>query len=1277
MEKKRRDNLRRIIRECRSIVESEIVRRLRYYGLESDGFIDPKSLSYLTAADLEVRSKLEQAIEKEMVGGLGVQQAVTRYVSHVGFTYIDRLAALRAMEVRGFIKESVILRDKYGGMSLREMELIEKEPSLTPNEAAKRALIDAFREVGQEIKVLFDVEDEYSIIFPETKSIKELIRLLSEKITEEDWKEDDIIGWIYQYYNDEARQKFREAKGRPTPDDIPVVSQFYTPDWIVKVLVDNTLGQMWLDMQPTSKLAELCKYLVVRKDESNSKRERKSVREIKVLDPACGSGHFLLYAFDVLFQMYKEDELSLPDSEIPSLILENNLYGIDIDLRAVQLAALSLYLKAKTFNPKMKIQRMNLVSADIRILDGERKKEFLGRFSDDPPLKQIFERLFEDLGYTYEIGSLLKIRAPFEQLFRDRRSGYAKAEYDLVGQTQLSEGGIIGQSKFVMSDSDIDQPSLGWAIPKERTIEEMLEALTKFESEAFQGKDMGTLLFSSEVVKSIGLLELLSKQYDIVLMNPPHGIMPLKIVEYAKRYYPRTYYDYYGAFIEQGIDMCLPNGFIGVLAGRALLFTKSFQNLREKNLQFEAFPEVVLDLGFKTMEEAHARHIALVLRHRGNHLLHPNGHTITFFNLTTSEWDNKRMAFESALKGVATPILYTVTLRDLAEIPGTTYAYWAPPILRSLFRKFPPLDRDVAGRPDQPKIADVKVGLQTGDDSRFTRFWWEVPTILIAASREETFHGKKWVPFANEFYLFYFYADLPVVVNWENDGKTIGQFSGSVSRSKNFYFLPGLSWSANWQMTQLRKLWEIKRLPFRAHPSGAIFGVGAQAVIADSKMVWPLLAICSSQLVFAISRLIASENKQGTAVTASLPIALPKPSNGELDRLGALAQEAHDILQEWATGDEISTPFIKPWILQVHGFDSMEKSTTGHPLAVGFEWSKWPVAVKIRSICANKTSSLKELVELCDKQKGLLEQRIDEIQRQIDEEVYRIYGISDEDRRMIERELVLQRGLELSDTGEGQPMQDEERTTIITEEAKDHIKRLISFYVKKIMESDEVGIVPLDQSFENNLPKRIRVFIALDFGKERADDIEKEMEEILGCSIQDWLANEFFDFHLTLYRKRPIFWQLTSKNFGTVRGSVAFSCFIHYHKLSRDTIPKIQALYLRTVMEKVKVAKEQVSEQLMEAQNNRDKERIEKLRKDYQRIGEKLAELEKFDAALTEVHNPRKDKGGPLGTPKWTDWAIAEVRDNGWNPIIDYGVRVNIEPLKEAGVLPPSASRVK
>jgi hypothetical protein len=976
--------------------------------------------------------------------------------------------------------------------------------------------------------------------------------------------------------------------------------------------------------------------------------------------------------------MYKEDEPDTPTSEIPLLILENNLFGIDIDLFSTQLAALSLYLKAKTYNPNLKIRKMNIVCADVRISGDEKQVEFLQRFRDNPDLQEIFAKLFDELSYTYEIGSLLKIREPFEKLFRERKKGTKQARFALYGQTRLDTEGIVGQTQFLF-ETPKDSVNLVLVIPKERTIEEMLEELRKFEKKAIDAHDMGRLLFATETEKSVGLFSLLSEKYDIVLMNPPHGPMPPRTKEYARRYYPRTHQDYYACFIEQAISLTEPWGYIGALTGRALLITKSFQKLREEILQRHALPEIILDLGFKTMEEAHARYAALVLKRiYKEEIMDVNSHNIIFFNLASFEWDDKRLVFEKCLKMYpSSENIYQVTIGELSEVPGIPYAYWAPSILRKLFKIYPPLDKDVAKVKNAPKIADVKQGLATADKLRFTRFWWEVPISQITTRYEETFRDKKWVPFADEFYLFYFYQDLPVIVNWANGGKEIRNFPNAVIRSEYFYFKQGLTWSANLQRTQLGSLWKKQRLPFRVLPEGSIFGVGAQAVVVDFEKVWTLLAILCSRLIFAVSRMITSENKQGTASTALLPIPFATEIFNKDSKLSLVAHEAYDLLKEWTTGEETSTIFIKPWILQIlHGFNPNEKPITQHPLAQQFKWSEWPSTQQIRSVKGSIESSLKELAELCVKRQIMLNKRIEEIEKEIDNEVYRIYGISEEDRALIERELALQQGLSFEEEeNEEKAEEAEEEKYMIS--AEEHVKRLISYYVKKAIETDEDGIIPLDEMFPDNLFNKVRELIAQDFGKDRVDKIELEISEIFGKILKKWIEEDYFDFQVSLYRRRPIFWQLTSSRLGKSKLPGVFSCFVHYHKLDRDTIPKILAFYLNPIKERLYREKERIFNELEKARASGDRKRINDLSKAYEESLDKINEIENMEKALNVLHNPRKDKTKLKPDAKWVEKAIAEVRDNGWNPIIDYGVRVNIEPLKELKILHPAADRVK
>ena len=334
---------------------------------------------------------------------------------------------------------------------------------------------------------------------------------------------------------------------------------------------------------------------------------------------------------------------------------------------------------------------------------------------------------------------------------------------------------------------------------------------------------------------------------------------------------------------------------------------------------------------------------------------------------------------------------------------------------------------------------------------------------------------------------------------------------------------------------------------------------------------------------------------------------------------------------------------------------------------------------------------LRQLAELCVQRKEMTDARVEELQRLIDEEVYRLYEISDEDRALIERELALRRGEgpegeEETEETEGEEGTEETEGEFDIEAVEDaeerianHVKRLVSFYVRQAIEADADGIVPLDESFDDNLVAAVRQHIAADFGAHQVQRVEREIDDILGKPLSEWLAQDYFDFHVSLYKRRPIFWQLASYRLRRGRSGApgAFSCFLHYHKLTRDSIPKVQAFYLRPLKERAQREREYRFRELESARAAGDRGRARRLSKEYEAAVKRIEELDAFDVALSEVHNPRSRPWPLPANPRWVDRAIAEVRDNGWTPVLDHGVRVNIEPLKEAKLLHRAADRVR
>jgi len=619
-----------VVLKCRKVLEEDFDKLLRIYGFTPEKVIDEDKISQ---DRLNTRKELEVALKRE---GKDYKKARRRYIKYCAFTFLNRILALRMAEVHGLIDETVITRAEYGNRSKRERDLLDENPGLASNLESLTfgALEEAYKEMEKHTPYLFDMNDPYSILRPSITAYKNVRKIIAE-LPDDVLKEFETIGWAYQYFNNEERREIRKKmRGSPDPDDVPPINQFYTVGWIVKFLVHNTIGKLWLEAHPESGLK--LDYLVSTKS-GLKMPEKVRVGDIKILDPACGSGHFLLGAFDLLFKMWMEEHPEIPSWQIPSLILERNLYGVDIDLRAAQIAAMALYLKARTtfdmFKEKgaeFELKGINIICADIHFVDGERRAKFLSQFEYDRNLRRIVEETLRACENAFEIGSLLKIRQPFERLFELRKKdGWGRVNFV---QSQLT--------RFIPE-----------AIPKEYTVEEIVKKIREFVREAAQSRDMGTILFGLDAERAISLVDVLSDYYDVILMNPPYGAMPPKCKEYAKKYYPRTHSDYYTAFIEQAVDLCKPGGYVGALTGRTFMFLKSHEKLREEILRHDALPEVVLDLGFNVLDDATARYAAFTLRRRyEGDGIDWKEHPVTFFRLTDYAWDEKRVKFEEILE---------------------------------------------------------------------------------------------------------------------------------------------------------------------------------------------------------------------------------------------------------------------------------------------------------------------------------------------------------------------------------------------------------------------------------------------------------------------------------------------------------------------------------------------------------------------------------------------------------------------------------------------------
>ena len=604
MDKEIRNRIQRATQAARGLLEKELGEQLEgRFDIRPDGTVATEAGAHLEPAERLVRAKLVSAFEHRRAAGASPAEAVAALLREAAFTTLNRFVALKMLEARGLVQECVSRGEASAGFK----EFGGLAPGLValPDHGYRLYLESLFDEIAREVRVLFDRRDPAGLWWPRRGALAELLGILNAPELGEVWREDETIGWVYQFFNlEEERRQMRSESSAPRGSrELAVRNQFFTPRYVVEFLVDNTLGRMWVEMlSGESRLGEMCEFLVVREeDEERAPRARKDPRDLKILDPACGSGHFLLYAFDLLLVIYEEawaDEgapasegtgrtlqedfptLEALRAELPELVLRHNLYGVDIDPRAAQIAALALWMRAqRAFNDlgigrreRRAIGRTNVVVAEPMPGEEELRREVVG--SVDEILGELLERVFETMELAGEMGSLLKIEAEVEAAIRD----------------------VYGEHGPLFRETDEEQ----WATAEARLLAALRESAERVQDgEAFRRR-----LFADDAARGFALIDVLWQKFDVVLMNPPFGAACTGSKKALAKSYPKTKNDLYAAFVERGIDLLHPRGLLGAITSRTGFFLSSFQKWREEILLEKAPPVVFADLGHGVLDSA-------------------------------------------------------------------------------------------------------------------------------------------------------------------------------------------------------------------------------------------------------------------------------------------------------------------------------------------------------------------------------------------------------------------------------------------------------------------------------------------------------------------------------------------------------------------------------------------------------------------------------------------------------------------------------------------------
>lgn len=627
MDRETRSAIERATQRARNLLEEDFASQLEgTFDVMRVGAIAPQPGSHLSAKQVYQREKIVAAIEHKRVTGLTVHEAVVDYLRDAAFTSFNRFVALKMLEARGLVLECISKGDLSSGY--REFGGMAPGVGLLPENAGYRIYIESlFDELSTEVKILFDRRDPAAVLWPKRTTFDALLDVLNATDLSGVWGEDETIGWVYQFFNSgEERKRMREQSQTPRNSrELAVRNQFFTPRYVVEFLVDNTLGRTWIEMRrERTVLMDRCRYFVRSDTDQSGPRALKDPRDLRVLDPACGSGHFLLYCFDLLLTIYEEGwladspglhshatgrtlredyaDLAALQRAAPALIIEHNLYGVDIDQRAAQIAPLALWLRAQRAwkdlgtlsSERPTVRRTHIVVAEPMPGDAALVNEFAAQL-EPPLLRVLFRKLVSEMRLAGELGALIRVEEGIAIELRQAREQFVK-------HTQTT--GFLPGMEPVPVQGELDISGIDDDSFFHEAEARIVDALRVFAEVAAGGANTRRRLFAGDSAQGIALIDLLRTRFDVVLMNPPFGAATVLSKKEFERAYPRTKSDIYAAFVERGIGLLEEDGLLGAITSRTGFFLSSFQKWREEVLLKEAQPVVLADLGFGVMDAA-------------------------------------------------------------------------------------------------------------------------------------------------------------------------------------------------------------------------------------------------------------------------------------------------------------------------------------------------------------------------------------------------------------------------------------------------------------------------------------------------------------------------------------------------------------------------------------------------------------------------------------------------------------------------------------------------
>jgi type II restriction/modification system DNA methylase subunit YeeA len=1177
--------------EARRSLLTQVEARVAQFGITPDRILEPQTVKgglmvsglTLDAQEAQQYEQLRRRLRELQAQEKTLKAGVSALIDEVAYTWFNRLAALRFMEVNGYCRRVLsssdpklvdpdLLRDASDIAELEDLpgfnrsvwvgwrELSQTAPN--PEEFLYRRLLELqCKALAVGLPFLFD--ETYTALFMPGNLLNQdsIVRKLVGEIPEEDWRDTpdsengiEIVGWLYQFYISERKDAVIGAKSKVAARDIPAATQLFTPHWIVRYMVENSLGRLWLEGHPESTLREKMPfYLESPTDQKSDEAEGKDsapvlqLEELTVMDPACGSGHILVYAFDLLFEIYKEQ--GYLERDIPALILEHNLHGLDIDERAVQLASFAVLMKARAKNQRILRKPLKLKILTVRSTRHISLDQFQGAEQSVKAAPISDHQL--TLGSISEIPQQLPLMQP--------ASTPSVRAYPLL-------------DKLLKTFEDADH--LGSLIsPSEFDAVNLYAQLDEIEGNA--------PLFLSEVAKLRGIVrqaELLGQKYWVVVANPPYmgsKGMNSTLKDFANREFPGSKSDLFAVFAERIISLTLKGGLIGLMTPFTWMFLSSYEKLRQRIINECTLTSLIRPEYHAFFDSAYVPICSFTLSTHAS----PK-YKGTFIDL--KDFYGADLQPIKALEAIANPdcgYLYYAKAADFAKIPGSAIAYWVSQKTLNVFNVFSSIK----------SICDTRKGMATGDNSKFVRLWFEVMSDNIyfacKSSEDSAKIFKKWYPYNDGGSFRKWYGNNESVFNWQQDGyqlKTEMTEDGSRVRAVNlnleYIFKDGITWSS------------ISSSSFSARLFGQGFlsSSAGMFLTTQSNYLEDLITILNSNVGHHFLSILSPTLNFNAGDIGEIPI--PHDLS--------LFSKAKSICERLLT-------------LSKYDWDNFE---------ISWDFSSHPL---VRC----KSSLLEEQYNEWEEQLKHLYVELKSLETSNNIHWIKVYGLQDELTSVVSDDQVTIRRADL----------DRDIRSFISyavgcmmgrysldEPGLIHAGQPFDPSRHKTFPSDGDAILPItDQAyFDDDIVTRFVEFVKVAYSPDTltenldfiANALELKAGETALQRIRRYFVNEFVSDHIKTYKKRPIYWLFTS---GKKR---AFGALVYLHRYTPDTVARLRTDYVLELQLKLDKEIEQAQQQIDSATSTAAKKTAVKRLKTLQ---DQQLELRDYQAKLQTVADQR------------------------------------------------------